>query len=725
MDISSDNYNGYAPSTIELYERMWEYVKTFPLSDFIVEQNFRNWFNQMVEVGRENDIEFCVNYAKKFSGTKTYALLSEFENMKAWNINEQSIFSNAKDVLENMFFVDIPEPVNGDLLRGTRNEAFAREEYMSYLKDIYPEDDGFTVIQRSDLVKRLSTFDSVNYPWFGGTPDDIIEIAHTTNPSRFIMPDYKCPKPGNITTNLDPEYKHQLCHYDLGCDLLNAEDSNFPVIDELALVKFNVETQSILVIDGVKDQAYKARLTEACDLWWNEFALKGVIPPLQNGFTEIITAADFSDLQRKATDAVRLRDPDFKIDPVMEERINAIPTLLYDFSIAKKLVNEMGKIASDLQAELTNSFTSLQTTNVLPKNGEFTLGCGAIKWQPKRKINDEALIDAARNIGIELGSYCSKSITVDYYKAIDKIREISSNLGQGTIIADDLSIGEIYSQCQNLGLNIDDFTVEDVKVNQDELLKAIELYVKENNLDVDLSHIFTYEDSVSIALSRKKTGTVATLGSSITSDASEIISRVIQSKEGFSSDLILEQQKEFTDRLAYQSRSNKFAEKVLSLLDQRQKYVRAAIPRPQQITQSVSNEFAFVTFSGDIIEIDTGEVIGNMKTLNTEPQNHNSVMSPPAKKDAPVARQSIDSTSLLQSRENAGKVIANIVIRSRNINAEARGKAIVELEHRMEQINNKFGENSVATHSREFSSDLTNLLGADFNLADERSKRGR
>lgn len=731
MENTSDSYNGYPQPILDLYNRMWEYVKTFPLAEFIVQQNFTNWFNQMIELGRESDIEFCVNYAKKFSGTKTYALLSEFENMKAWNINEQSIFINAKDVFENMYFVDIPEPVSGDLLRGTRNEPFAREEYMSYLRDLYPEDEGYSVVQRTDLVKRLSSFDSENYPWFGGTPDDIIEIKHTNKPSKFIMPDYKCPKPGNITANLDPEYKHQLCHYDLGCDLLNAEDPSFPLIDEIALVKFNVENQSIIVIDAPKDQAYKARLTEACELWWHEFALKGVIPPLQNDFTQIITAADFADLQVKATDAIRLRDPDFKIDPALEQRINSIPTMLYDYSIAKKLVNEMGKIATDLQAELTNAFSTLQSTNVLSRDGEFTLGCGSIKWQPKRKINNEALIDVAKNIGISLSNYCSKSISIDYYKALTKINEISANLGTGLSLTEDVSILDIVSHCSSLGIDVNEFTFEEINVRQDELLKAIEVFVKENTLDVDMSHIFTYEDTVSIALSRKKTGTVASLGSSITADAAEILQKVIASKEGYSSDLIMEQQKEFTDRLAYQSRSHKFADKVLSMLDQRQKYARAPIPRPQAVTYSGTNEYALVTFSGDIIEIDSGEIIGNIKNINNNsPTSAQQTILNPTSEQNPLVQNENKSLTKedqpsLQARNNGGKVIANIMIKSRNINAEARGKAMAELEHRMAKINQAFGDNSVKAHSNEYSSNIDSLLGSDFDLANERSKRVR
>lgn len=714
----------------KLYQYMWDYVQTFPLAEFIVEQNFKNWFDQMVDVGRFNDIEFCVNYAKKFSGTKTYALLSEFENMKAWNINEQSIFSNARDVFENMFFVDTPEPINGDLLRGTRNEAFAREEYMSYLADLYPADDGFTIVQRVDLVQRLSTFNSIHYPWFGGTPDDIIEIKHKDAPqSRFIMPDYKCPKPSNITPNLDPEYRHQLCHYDLGCDLLNAEDPTFPTIDKLELVKFNVETQSILVIDAPKDPIYKARMTEACDMWWHEYALKGIIPPLQNDFTDIITAADFADIQTKATDAIRLRDPDFKIDAVIEERINSIPTMLYDYSVAKKLVNEMGKIAATIQDELQRSFDMLHHSGVLGKEGEFTLGCGSIKWKQKRIIDKEGLILIASNIGIDLSHFCKKTVSFDVYKAIDQIHTISSNLGKGVVVPDDTPIEQLFKLCDELKIPMNELYSVEVEVNHEDLLKAIEYHIREHNLDVDLSHLFSYVDNTSIALSRKTTGTVASLGSSITADAAEILSKVIASKQGFSSDLIVEQQKEFTDRLAYQSRSKRFAEHVLSILDNKQKYHRSPIPRAKN---SHSSDYAFVTFSGDIIECDTGELIGNLKTLGQHNEPHlTATHSIETHADTPSKLEKSDHQKIgpeegqLRERNNTGRVIANVVIKSRNIVAEARGRALVEFEQKIERINTTFGDASIQTASTIYRSDVSNLLGDDFDFANEMKKRSR
>lgn len=221
----------------------------------IREEDALNW----LEAVKLSDPERIDWHAKRLSGFGS----SDIGHLVLSLREEYDPFKDAAAVVLEKLMKSYPSPEGGDTKRGLFLEPVVRDEFIKMVGGK----------RRDDLVEGFTELRVEGHPWMVGNPDDIIEID-----GKLIVVDYKVPRP----STLEDREKQQSTEFSYVCQLhhlLHIGRSNKMKLDGMAVVPFDTNEWRAKprIIEYNNDLMNE--IIRAGDLYWNEYVMKGLVPP--------------------------------------------------------------------------------------------------------------------------------------------------------------------------------------------------------------------------------------------------------------------------------------------------------------------------------------------------------------------------------------------------------------------------------------------------------------
>lgn len=235
-------------------------LQTLPQFSFINPDRFQPWIDRVnaIDPGR---LPWHVRRLSGFGGSEIGVLVGA---LRGYYHPHQS----ANQLVAMKLLNVLPEPPNGDLLRGQEMEEFARAKYRQQILLRYPN-----AKPRDDIIEHLGKFRDPKYPWLIGTPDEVIEVE----PGKIWIVDYKCPNPTALeeykNSGVPFYYSAQLHHYRYIAEQMGYEISGLELAS-LDYKEWNMFCQEVPYSKNLEEQCLYAG-----DYYWNQFVMKGVVPP--------------------------------------------------------------------------------------------------------------------------------------------------------------------------------------------------------------------------------------------------------------------------------------------------------------------------------------------------------------------------------------------------------------------------------------------------------------
>ena len=228
---------------------------------FIDERQLQKWVDRVMEIDPER-IEWHVRRLSGIGGSEIGVLVGALRNY-------YHPHSSAPHVVGSKLLEVLPEEPNGDMLRGTTLEPVARDIYRKQILKTYP-----LAKPRDDIMDDLQTFRDEERPWLIGTPDEVMELE----PGKIWIIDYKCPTPAALAeyaiSGVPFYYAAQLHHYTTIAQKMGYE------IAGLQLASLDMKNWNMDLRDVPYEKSFADECLHAGDYYWNEFVMKGVVPPM-------------------------------------------------------------------------------------------------------------------------------------------------------------------------------------------------------------------------------------------------------------------------------------------------------------------------------------------------------------------------------------------------------------------------------------------------------------
>lgn len=310
---------------------------------------------------KDEDAQKWVDYVKNIDPSR---LLWHAKRLDGWGSSdighlvlalreEYDPFKDAPMLVMEKLMKVFPSPENGDTKRGHYLEDMVRNEFLKYIGGK----------REAEILSRFSSLRVPGHDWMVGNPDDIINVD-----GKLILVDYKVPRPSTLeelerTETSKFVYVCQLHH------LQHIAAANKIKIDGMIVASFDTNEWEIKprVVEFNKD--LMSEILEAGDKYWNEYVLKGLIPPYM----------------------IR---PEFDITQFDEDAIEEFNELSVRFMTSKALEKAAIKSAE----EVANKIKSITKPYKL-QDSRITLPGGVVS--AKTSCDKEKVFEYAKLLGLE------------------------------------------------------------------------------------------------------------------------------------------------------------------------------------------------------------------------------------------------------------------------------------------------------------------------------------
>lgn len=217
-----------------------------------------DWFEQVMRIDPDR-AEFHATRLSGFGGSEIGALAANADGVR-------DDFSSARDIVKSKLLLSYPEPSTGHLERGVDLEPIAKAKFQRKFRHLNCRTDTEAMVALSRAVGRRG--------WERYSPDDIL-LMEVKGKTRRILADYKAP--AEDCAGDDEEVKARYAaQLHLGRYL--CEEAGIK-IDGMVLAPLSYSKWDTVDVAVTYDRAMEARILEAGDYYWNNFVLKGELPP--------------------------------------------------------------------------------------------------------------------------------------------------------------------------------------------------------------------------------------------------------------------------------------------------------------------------------------------------------------------------------------------------------------------------------------------------------------
>ena len=243
-------------------KRAWAILCQLPQATAIDKKHAQAWLSYVAANDPER-VEWHAARASGIGGSEAGAVL-------AWYSGEIKARKGATSLVKDKLLLRTPERANADMMRGTVLEDHIRIVFETRL-----DKEGRQWKRRPDLEAAVNAATPQQYPWMRANVDAIYDVD-----GAMVIVDFKAPSETSLITQLrtegNDEYKAQLNHY-----AIVADAAGFPPA-ALWLVLYDyvrVATDGVQIVDVKLDPMMQQAIVEGSAELWNEWIMKGQIPP--------------------------------------------------------------------------------------------------------------------------------------------------------------------------------------------------------------------------------------------------------------------------------------------------------------------------------------------------------------------------------------------------------------------------------------------------------------
>lgn len=333
-------------------QRMMDAVRALPQAAVIEETVARAWLERMLQAGHPltstseapGIIDFHI---RRLAGLGASEIITAVMGRRGEFYEHQS----QRDVVAQKLMMATPDADTVHTRRGRRAEPIIRERFLS----------ATGARSRRDLVDRLIGFRHPEHPWMVGTPDDVVEIG-----GRLWIPDYKAPAPSTVEeytrTGYPLSWDAQVHQYRMMAEAAGIE------VTGMLIAMWDPEEFDVRILKIEHVPELDREIVEAGNALWNDYVLQGRLPP------------------------VTFREPD--------EIEWKIPTAIRELTVQAALYEAIQRAAA---GRIENCRTRLKDWAITEVPlGNHKLKEGIFTWRGKLKVDEEALVNRAQALGVEV-----------------------------------------------------------------------------------------------------------------------------------------------------------------------------------------------------------------------------------------------------------------------------------------------------------------------------------
>lgn len=359
-------------------------IEALPQAGVIPVERREKWVNRVVLIEGDR----VLWHAKRLRGFGSSEIGTMVQGLR--DPAQYFHFSSPRDVVAAKLMIDAPDGGSGDTRRGTAMEDVIRDMFRKQCR-------GFG---RDDIMEAMSRVIIGDHPWMVGNPDDVVQVG-----SSIFLTDYKCPR----ASTLERYQEDGSVNFDYACQLhhlsLIMMETPYPQIDDRLLVSldFNNWTLDIAKIDW--DEELANDILKAGDMYWNEYVLKGLLPPIP---------------ERN----------DFDITELPTEVVGLIKDCAKELS----LVEGIARVAKDLSGNLK---TRIQTVMSSYKLGNKKLSVAAVNITADPVYQHDNIRRLLDRNGFEVSNYDQEN--EEHIKlALEALKDCGEDLT--TCVSEDISV---------------------------------------------------------------------------------------------------------------------------------------------------------------------------------------------------------------------------------------------------------------------------------------------
>lgn len=409
-----------------IQDRIGVILSALPQYDH-VKSRIPDWVQAVMRVEPDR-AEFHAIRLGGFGGSEIGALCANADEVR-------DDFSSAREIVKAKLMLSYPQASTGHMERGNDLEPISKAKFHRKFQNLNCRTDTEAMVALSKAVGRRG--------WERYSPDDIV-LIDVKGKTRRILADYKAPAEDCVDddSGVKARYAAQL---HLGRYLCQ---QNGIQIDGMVLAPLSYSLWDTVDMSVDYDPAMEKRIIEAGDYYWNDFVLKGELPPY-------ISRPKFTiESEEALTEALRL-----------SANMSSYK-LLADASTARK--DEAQKRLKTLLDEYSVGKASL------------TLGLLSISSTPKfdavaavQEIGQEAAMPAAIRGGRDVDALAAKlrelgvnpddeafSLVAGYDEA--KLREL--------LAARDIDAGRFESDALRMGFVRKGNTIQEMKTSAERMV---------------------------------------------------------------------------------------------------------------------------------------------------------------------------------------------------------------------------------------------------------------
>lgn len=360
----------------------------------------KNWIVETYKVDPER-LEWHAKRTSSIGGSEIFTAVAFVRAVKASaqdDYESQFVMQSIQEMVAGKIFRKTPIEPDSHMRRGILSEPLARHVYIENLRK-----KGHKVEFDSEASDALKKFKSEKYPWLAYNEDDVLFIDGT----RTLI-DYKCPAPDpvkGLDLTVEEAYLHQL-HQGLYC----LEQCGFPVL-KLKLVKYNVlEATAIEIPVDIDLQIVEENLSAGTYLYEN-YILKSRMPEYQ---PQMLQSKSLMDVSQE------LQNLFSHVEGAPEAATKSLLVTLNKFAFAKALNQASAQQVTALTKQAKDFFV---TTGITADNSVLTVGPVEVRLTKDEVINEDAVIDKANELGIDLLKH-AKKITYDIDMLLQTVQQI-------------------------------------------------------------------------------------------------------------------------------------------------------------------------------------------------------------------------------------------------------------------------------------------------------------
>lgn len=239
----------------ELREAVRQKVDALPQRDLIAEHDARFWIEEVVEKYGELAL-WHASRAGGFGGSQIGTLVRNHLGLRADH-------SSAHDIVEGALLRRIPDEPNGHMRRGVWMEPHHREMFYDRW-GARRDEEGFKLLSSSTGARSWMRYSPDELCWMPGA------VLEQPAAAVRILADFKAPSTAH---KVNFEYQCQLAMGNVICRQVGLQ------VHGLMLSQFDWANWDMKDEWVESSEELENHLTAAGDHYWNEFVLRGLVPP--------------------------------------------------------------------------------------------------------------------------------------------------------------------------------------------------------------------------------------------------------------------------------------------------------------------------------------------------------------------------------------------------------------------------------------------------------------